>query len=116
MYEWITEPTHYLMIITSLFTLVFGASAKTLQNLNHKGFSSKESMFKWTRDQANAIPSGLIVLLIVPEYYQSVPHPVMIAAMLITGLFGSEVTMGIRKILQKYISRKIDVDLSDDKP
>ena len=108
MYEWITEPAHYLMLIISLFTLVFGASAKTLQNLNHKGFSSKESMLKWTRDQANAIPSGLIVLLIVPEYYQAVPHPVMIAAMLITGLFGSEVTMIMRKILQKYISRKID--------
>ena len=114
MYEWITEPTHYLMIITSLFTLVFGASAKTLQNLNHKGFSSRESLFRWARDQADAIPSGLIVLLIVPEYYQSVPHPVMIAAMLITGLFGSEVTVIMRKILQKYISRKIDDKLSND--
>ena len=116
MYEWITEPPHYLTLITSLFTLVFGASAKTLQNLDHKEFSSKESMFKWARNQADAVPSGLIVLLIVPEYYASVPHPVMIAAMLITGLFGSEVTMGIHKILQKYISRKTDVDLPNDKP
>ena len=116
MYEWIIEPTHYLMLMTSLFTLVFGASAKTLQNLDREEFSSKESIFKWTRDQANAIPAGFIVLLIVPEYYASVPHPVMIAAMLITGLFGSEVTMGIHKMLQKYISRKTDVDLPDDKP
>ena len=113
MYEWIIEPTHYLMLVTSLFTLVFGASAKTLQNLDREEFSSKESMFKWTRDQANAIPSGFIVLLIVPEYYHSVPHPVMIAAMLITGLFGSEVTIGIRKMLLKYISRKTDDKLSD---
>ena len=116
MYEWIIDPPHYLMLITSLFTLVFGASAKTLQNLDREEFSAKESLFKWTRDQANAIPSGFIVLLIVPEYYASVPQPVMIAAMLITGLFGSEVTMGMHKILQKYISRKTDVDLSDDKP
>ena len=116
MYEWIIEPAHYLMLVTSLFTLVFGASAKTLQNLDSNDFSSKESMFKWARDQANAIPSGFIVLLIVPEYYQSVPHPVMIAAMLITGLFGSEVTMGIRKMLLKYISRKTDDKPLDDKP
>ena len=108
MYEWISEPTHYLMLVTSLFTLVFGASAKTLQNLDRNDFSTKESVFKWVRDQANAIPSGFIVLLIVPEYYHSVPHPVMIAAMLITGLFGSEVTMGIHELLKKYISRKID--------
>jgi hypothetical protein len=93
---------------------MFGASAKTLQNLDYEGLSPKESMLRWTRDQANAIPSGFIVLLIVPEYYESVPHPVMIAAMLITGLFGSEVTMGIRKLLQKYISRKVDEKLPDD--
>ena len=114
MYEWISEPAHYLTLTISLFTLMFGASAKTLQNSNHKKFSPKESMLRWTRDQANAIPAGFIVLLIVPEYYESVPHPVMIAAMLITGLFGSEVTMGIHKLLQKYISRKIDEKLPDD--
>ena len=114
MYEWITDPSHYLTLVISLFTLVFGASAKTLQHLDRKEFSSKESMFKWARDQANAIPSGFIVLLIVPEYYASVPHPVMIAAMLITGLFGSEVTMGMRKLLQRYISRKINEKLPDD--
>ena len=114
MYEWISDPAHYLMLIISLFTLMFGASAKTLQNLDNKGFSPKESMLRWTRDQANAILAGFIVLLIVPEYYESVPHPVMIAVMLITGLFGSEVTMGIHELLQRYISRKIDGKLPDD--
>ena len=114
MYEWISEPTHYLTLTISLFTLMFGASAKTLQNQDPKGFSRKESMLRWIRDQANAIPAGFIVLLIVPEYYGSVPHPVMIAVMLITGLFGSEVTMGIRKLLQGYISRKTNEKLLDD--
>ena len=115
MYEWLIDPQHYLTIIISVFTLAFGASMKTIREMKAEEFSVNQSLINWIRDQANAIPSGMIVLLVIPEYYQQVPHPIMLAIMLLTGLFGSEVTEMIHKMLIKFLERKIDDKVSDGK-
>lgn len=91
MWGWLSDMQHIIELLTGILALAFGASAKTIRVLKGKDTTIKVSWSEWVYNQATALPLGLIVLLLMPEYKVDVSPPSMLGVMIGVGVFSTEV-------------------------
>ena len=103
MYEWLTDTSHIMNIVTACIALAFGASARTIKLLRLKKISKETSLLEWVDNQFTAIPAGIMALLVVPEVNPEIKQPVLLALMIFIGIFGGEVLEHIKTIGMKLL-------------
>lgn len=100
MFEFITDPQNILNIMTALIGLVFGASCRTIRSLKTQKTTVKVSLIEWLNNQATSVPLGLIALFVTPHYYPSIAPAEMVALMIAVGVFGNEVFIRSRGLVE----------------